>query len=205
MRAAASARLLPGGLAVLLLAAGAASGQVVIYRQVGTDGRVTFSDRPLGEHSTPVNTSASPGAADAPTLPLALRQLAERYPVTLYAGPDCGPCDAARQLLTARGVPFSERTVQTGEDVEALQRLAGEASLPVATIGAQRLRGFSAPEWTQYLDAAGYPATSQLPAGYRPPAPQPLVALQPVPALPRPAAPSAGATGSAPADGSIQF
>ena len=37
-------------------------------------------------------------------------------------------------------------------------------------------------EWSQYLDAAGYPRTSQLPASFRNPEPRPLVAAtQPVP------------------------
>ena len=63
-----------------------------------------------------------------------------------------------------RGIPFDERTVKSNEDVEALQRLSGQASLPLLTIGTQQLKGFSDAEWSQYLDAAGYPKSVQLPA-----------------------------------------
>jgi hypothetical protein len=81
-------------------------------------------------------------------------------------------------LLKSRGVPFSEKTIATAEDSEALQRLSGESTLPYATIGAQKLKGFSDTEWTQYLDAAGYPKNPMLPKSYRYPAATPLVAVQ---------------------------
>ena len=137
-------------------------------------------------------------------LPYELRQTVDRFPVTLYTGSDCAPCDSARQLLVARGVPFSERTVQSNEDIEALRRLAGDNSLPVVTIGGQRLQGFAPAEWTQYLDSAGYPRSSQLPPGYRAPPAQPLVAVraaEPAPApAPRAAAPAAPAPAPAPSN-----
>jgi hypothetical protein len=62
--------------------------------------------------------------------------------------------------------------------------------MPFATIGGQQLKGFSDVEWSQFLDAAGYPKTSVLPASYRNPAPAPLVArAAPAPApTPAPAA-----------------
>jgi glutaredoxin len=111
-----------------------------------------------------------------------LRQVTSKYPVTLYSAPECGPCATGRSLLTGRGIPFAERTVTTNDDIAALQRLAGESSLPFLTIGGQRIKGYSDQEWTQYLDAAGYPKTSMLPAGYKPTPASPLVSLQkPVP------------------------
>jgi hypothetical protein len=92
-------------------------------------------------------------------------------------------------MLSSRGIPFSERSVTTNEDIAALQRLAGESSLPFLTIGGQRIKGYSDQEWTQYLDAAGYPKTSLLPSGYKAAAATPLVSLQkpvPVKAEPKP-------------------
>jgi glutaredoxin len=157
-----------------------------VYRIVGPDGKVTFSDRPPAEASAAAAPPSRPGAAAAPaanglaTLPFELRQVASRYPVTLYTGSDCAPCASARSLLTARGVPFSERTIATNEDIAALQRISGSTTLPFGTIGGQQLVGFSDTEWTQYLDAAGYPKQSQLPTNYKAPAPTPLVAVAPV-------------------------
>ena len=107
--------------------------------------------------------------------------------MTLYTGDNCGPCASGRNLLNARGIPFAERTVNTPDDVAALQRMSGDISLPFLTIGAQQIKGYSDTEWTQFLDAAGYPKTSQLPPGYRAAASAPFVAAQ-RPALPAPAA-----------------
>lgn len=153
-----------------------------VYRIVGPDGKVTFSDQPPPAAASGKVSTANPGGAgaSAPTgLPFELRQVAGKYPVTLYSGDNCGPCGSARSLLINRGVPFVERTVTTSDDIKALQRISGDASLPFATIGSQQLKGFSDVEWTQFLNAAGYPASSVLPASYRPPAPSPLVSVAP--------------------------
>lgn len=160
-----------------------------VYRSVGPDGRVTFSDRPPSSASqvAPMGSSATDTAAQNAALPYTLRQVVAKYPVTLYSGKDCAPCDEGRNLLRTRGVPFAEKTIATAEDAQALQRLANTSALPLLTIGAQQLKGFAAAEWQQFLGMAGYPATSQLPANYRNPPPQPLVALQPA-AAPSPAA-----------------
>ena len=167
-------------LALLLVANGALA---QVFRQVGPDGRISFSDQPSRAATQPV---AEPGnRAGATTssggLPYELRQVMQRYPVTIYTSADCAPCDTGRSLLTTRGVPFDERTVKTAQDTAALQRLTGHTSLPVLGIGTQQLKGFQDAEWSQYLDAAGYPKSNQLPAGYRMPPAAPLVAVQVAP------------------------
>ena len=167
-------------IATLSLGAALPAAAQGVYRIVGPDGRVTFSDQPppasaAAPTARPGSTSAAAGGGAA--LPFELRQVASRYPVVLYTGNDCAPCNSGRNLLNARGIPYTEKTVTTADDAEALKRLAGEASLPFLTIGGQRLRGFSDAEWTQYLNAAGYPAQSALPPGYRRAAPSPLVAV----------------------------
>jgi glutaredoxin len=169
-----------GAALLVCLSASAGAQAQTVYRIVGSDGRVTFTDKPPVDSdqgkvaSTGVGSAA---AASASALPFELRQVAARYPVTLYSGPDCGPCAAGRSMLNSRGVPFSERSVTTAEDVAALKRLTGDASLPFLNIGAQRIKGYSDVEWTQYLDAAGYPKMSVLPPTYRQAAATPLVAL----------------------------
>ena len=163
--------------ALLGLLAVAAHAQGV-YRIVGPDGRVTFSDQPPpSANARPAGSTAGSGGTGSAQLPFALRQVVSRYPVVLYTGDNCAPCNSGRNLLSARGVPFTEKTVTTNEDAEALKRMAGEASLPFMTIGSQQLRGYSDTEWTQFLDAAGYPKQSALPSGFSRPAPSPLVAV----------------------------
>lgn len=175
----------PLGVLGLLMATGCALAQPV-YRSVDANGRVSFSDRPsVSIHGAPLDiaarAAASAGTANgsAGVVPYGLRQVMDRYPVVLYTGEDCTPCVAGRSLLLTRGVPFLERTVTTAEDSEALQRLSGQKSLPLLGVGSQQLKGFSDREWTRYLDAAGYPKTSQLPVAYRNAPASSLVALRP--------------------------
>jgi glutaredoxin len=130
--------------------------------------------------------SLAASAQNTASLPLELRQVVGRYPVTLYAGKDCGGCDAGRQLLQARGVPFSEKRVESNDDIAAFRRATGANSLPVLSIGNQQLKGLNSADWTSYLDAAGYPSASKLPSGWRNPAPTPMA----TPAAPSPAAPA---------------
>jgi len=184
------------GLALVLVAAGAMAQPV--YRQVDKNGKVTFSDRAPSASTEPAPAAGQPGsapssAANTSGLPYELRQVAQRYPVTLYSGDECGPCGAARTLLITRGIPFEERTVKSNADIEALQRLSNQNALPLLTIGSQQLKGFSDVEWSQYLDAAGYPKSNSLPAGYRNGPVRPLVAQQAAPAPRAAAAPAPAA------------
>ena len=166
-----------------------------VHRIVGPDGKVTFSDRAPEDKKaqSTVLSTASGGAASNPALPSELRQIASRFPVTLYTGESCSPCQQARQLLVQRGVPFTERSVNTNDDLDALRRLSGESALPFGTIGRQQLKGFAEAEWTQYLDAAGYPAQSRLPRGYTQPAATPLAPTK-APAASAPDAPQEAAS-----------
>lgn len=156
-----------GGLLVLSSPAWA------LYKVVGPDGRVTYTDRPpVDKPAISIKTNGSVVAAD--NLPFELKQVVSRYPVTLYSSSKCSPCDAGRQFLQTRGIPFVERTVQTPDDIKALQRLENNDQVPILKVGSKQLQGYSVSEWTSYLDAAGYPAKSALPANYRQPAATPL-------------------------------
>ena len=163
-----------------------------VYRIVGQDGKVTFSDKPPAETNAKVTSAAgaSGGGVAAASLSFELRQVMQKYPVTLYTTDNCAPCQAARLMLITRGVPFAEKSVKTPEDSQALQRLSGENSLPFATIGGQQIKGFSDSEYTQFLNAAGYPASSVLPASYRQAAATPMVAISAAPATNAPVAPA---------------
>lgn len=155
--------------------------QAQVYRIVGPDGKVTFSDKPpanaqQGKVAT-TGTGAAAAASSNGSLPYELRQVASKYPVVLYTSTQCAPCDSGRSMLTSRGIPFSERTITTNEDRASLQRQMGDTSLPYLAVGGQKIKGFSDSEWTQYLDAAGYPKTSTLPSSYRNAPATPLVAV----------------------------
>jgi glutaredoxin len=142
-----------------------------VYKSVDKQGRVTYSEVPPAPGSEAKLTGESAVIA---SLPYALQQVVSRYPVTLYSSENCAACLSARLMLTQRGVPFTERTVSSNEDFEAYKRLNIDNTFPLITIAAQQLKGYEAVEWTQYLDAAGYPKTSTLPRNYKNPEPTSL-------------------------------
>ncbi len=175
-----------------------------VYRIVGPDGRVSFSDKPPPPTANAKVSTGRGGiftdAGSGTALPFELRTVVQRYPVTLYTTKDCAPCDAGRNLLRSRGVPFAERTIESAEDSEAFRRLSGDGTIPMATVGSQQMKGFSDAEWNQFLDAAAYPKTSLLPSGYRNPPAAPMVArVAPAPAPAAAAAPVPAPTAPAPA------
>ncbi|TAN10585.1 MAG: NrdH-redoxin [Burkholderiaceae bacterium] len=132
-------------------------------------------------------------------LPYAVAQAAQRYPVTLYASSNCSPCDSARAFLNQRGIPFVEKTISSNADLAALKDLTHATNVPALTIGTQSLDGFSSSAWSQYLDAAGYPKTSQLPAGWQNGAASPLAPSQPADVTPGANATQAAGADNAPA------
>jgi glutaredoxin len=167
--------------ALLLGFAGAASAQ---FKWTDEAGRVNYGDYPPREARNVERIDQRVPDSDDPlrTAPFELRRAASNFPVVLYSGAQCAPCDAARDLLRARGIPFSERTIASREDYDQFQRLGYGSLVPVLTVGRQAQRQFQPDDWNRLLDAAGYPRTSQLPREWSPPAPQPLVARAVLPA-----------------------
>lgn len=166
------------------------------YKVVGPDGKVTYTDRPPADR--PAQSIKPNGqAASTEALPYELRQVVSRFPVTLYTAKGCVSCDAARQLLKSRGVPFTEKTVDTNDDIRLFKEREGSEQLPTVRIGKQQIIGLRQADWNSYLDAAGYPAQSALPLNHQDPAPTPLAPPKPSAA---PVTPAATATPSSPAD-----
>jgi glutaredoxin len=193
-------RTLPLALGTLLVATAA----LAQYKIVGPDGTVTYTDKPPTGQARP-DPGTSPAAGNTSstgTLPYETRQAMSRFPVALFAGRVCAPCDDARAWLKGRGVPFTEYSIDTDGDVRALQARFGEASVPVITVGSQRLRGFSPTELESTVNAAGYPAQAKL-IGYRwapaaplaPPVARVVPASAPTPPKAAPSQPDAPRTG----------
>lgn len=152
----------------LLLALGLATAATAqtVYRWIDpATGRATVSDQPPppGVKATVSAGAAGESGAD-PALPYETRIAAEKYPVTLYTGPDCGSlCDQARRLLKGRGIPFREQAISNAEELETLKKVSGDTQVPVLMVGKEIRRGFAAGPWDALLDLAGYPKTA--PAG----------------------------------------
>jgi glutaredoxin len=168
----------------IALLACATLAQAELYKSVGPDGRVTYSDTPTAR-AQPVDTRKAPAASVSGTaLPYELALVVKAHPVTLYTSDKCPPCFTARNLLGKRGIPYTEKTVSSDEDIAALAAVGGEARLPLLTVGKAREQGFEEGAWNRALSAAGYPQTSQLPASWRNPPPQAAAPTQAAPTVP---------------------
>ena len=160
-------------LVLIALALASASPAWALYKVVGADGKVTYTDRPPSDRPAQA-LKANGSVVSTDGLPYELQRIVSRYPVTLYTSTTCPACDTGRQLLKARGIPFVEKTVVTSDDIKAFAKLENTDQLPVVRIGQKQLVGFSQTDWVSYIDAAGYPAKSALPLNYRWPAPSSL-------------------------------
>jgi glutaredoxin len=158
-------------LSSLLLLLCAANADAQLYKWVGPDGKVTYTDTPPPASARHVETK-SLGASEVNTtgLPYELSEAVKASPVTLYSTRNCAPCDDGKKLLTARGVPFAEKTVSSNEDIAEFKKVNGDAQLPVLLVGRNKERGFEPSAWNATLTSAGYPETSKLPKNYHNPA-----------------------------------
>ncbi len=151
------------GLAAASLPAGAAQ----LYQWKDAQGRAVYSDQAPPAGVKNAQQKAFKGSVIEIGESYATKTAREKFPVTLYASACGAPCDQARQLLTQRGVPFSNKDPQASPEAQAeLQKLTGRTSVPVLVVGSDRVDGFEAGQWQAALDRAGYPKSA--PAGSKP-------------------------------------
>jgi glutaredoxin len=151
----------------LLVLANVQAGE--LYRSVDKDGKVHYSDTPyMGTEDIEALKVDKAPTADAP-LSYETQRAKQYFPVTLYTFPDCGSvCKQARDLLVNRGIPFTDKSLVSQEDIDAFRKNSGDSQLPAMTVGKTWLKGFLAEQWNSELDNAGYPKKA---LGYRPAAP----------------------------------
>lgn len=146
-----------------LLWTGAANAQ--LYKSIGADGKITYSDTPP-VRANQIQKMALPSGHNI-TLPANLDAISKKTPVTLYTTKNCTPCDAGRTLLTTRGIPYTEKTVNSNEDIAVFKQIGGDTRLPLLVLGTQKLQGFESETWDSALTVANYPTINKLPPSYQ--------------------------------------
>ena len=168
-----------------VMPSGAQAGE--LYRWLDAKGKVHYGDLPPAD-ATQVTTIKSPAAAattPGEDLPYETRRAQQNFPVTLYAADNCAEaCNQARELLKKRGIPFSEKRLQTQEEIDAFKALSGSDSTPTLAVGKTFLKGFLAGQWHGELDIAGYPKTAPYRASGALPASAPAATSEVAPANP---------------------
>ena len=128
-----------------------------LYKVVGTDGKITYTDRPPAE-----GKSTTLQFVDAPTTPLpesVLKYQAElrksmqgrlsaakkidSSDTTLFMATWCGYCTRAKAYLNANGIRYQEIDIDTPAGARAFVEAGGSGGVPLLVIAGQRARGFS--------------------------------------------------------------
>lgn len=166
-----------------------------LFRWVDKDGKVHYSDVPPAEVTDVERKKLSGPASGGDDLPYETRRAQQNFPVTLYVTNGCGaPCDQARKMLNKRGIPFTEKPLNTQQEVDEFYKMSGSAGAPTLAIGKNYLSGFLESRWNSELDRAGYPKTASYRQRIAPPA---------TPAAP-PAVPAAAESQSTPVEPPVQ-
>ena len=162
--------ILSGALMVAsVLASGGGIAQQM-YKWTGADGKLHYTDTPPPATARSAEVPDISGAtSDRTALPYVLMRAAENHPVVLYTTKTCVPCDLGRAYLAKRGIPYTEKTVNSAADIEHLKRSGGDGTMPMLLVGRSKQTGFESGAWGNMLTAAAYPETSRLPSGYRNP------------------------------------
>jgi glutaredoxin len=162
----------------LLAVADVAAGQV--YKWKDAHGTTHYGDAPPPRVKSEVLSTGKQVPPQAPVLPYELARAVQSAPVVLYTMARCEACDQGRALLRTRGIPFSERTVDTGEDQQQLEQASGgKRELPLLLVGRRQIAGFQASAWQEALTSAAYPRQKMLPPTYQFAAPVPAAGSTP--------------------------
>jgi glutaredoxin len=159
-------------LALLFMIGCVGSVQAQLYKWVAPDGTVSYSDKAPPSTVAKVEKKSYTSGPSLADLPYELAQAARANPVTLYTMQKCAACDQGRQLLNDRGIPFSEKTVSSNEDIERVQKISGGSQMPVIFVGRSKQTGFESGQWNSALTSAGYPTNNMLPKSYSNPVPE---------------------------------
>ena len=153
-----------------MMAAALGSAQADTYRWVDQSGKVHYGDAPPTTEEVRVEQKKFPTTPEAGNadLPYETRHAQQNFPVTLYVSSNCGaPCQQARDFLNKRGIPFTEKSLLTQEEINTFTKQSGSDQSPTLAVGKAYLKGFQADQWSSELDTAGYPKI----APYRPKTP----------------------------------
>ncbi|MDD4911667.1 MAG: glutaredoxin family protein [Sideroxydans sp.] len=126
-----------------------------LYRSVDSHGKVHYSDKPSAD-AEKLNLGVKEN--DTANLSYETQRANQNFPVTFYSFPECGAyCQQARDLLTKRGIPFTEKILIQKTEIDEFTKQSGNKEMPAMTVGKTWLKGFLADQWNKELDFAGYP------------------------------------------------
>ena len=137
---------------LLLLILGAGQAQADIYKVVGPDGKITYTDKEpqaSGGKSEKLNIQTYSGAPAVSTLATAVRR------VTILSAQWCGVCTKAKAYMKSRNIAFEEWDIDKSDFARAKMNELGARGVPVILVGNQKMVGFSETGLDAMLKKAG--------------------------------------------------
>ncbi|MES2281204.1 MAG: glutaredoxin family protein [Pseudomonadota bacterium] len=134
-----------------------------LYKSVGPDGKVVYSDKLPTEGrvekmklqnlpSTPLPQPVAAAYAEllrkAKANPVALAPVAGNV---LYSATWCGYCRQARAHLASRGVAYTELDIDTPAGMASFAQVGGGKGVPLLMAGGQKVQGYSAQAYDSLL------------------------------------------------------
>lgn len=128
-----------------------------LYKTIGPDGRVEYTDRPPADGKA----AKTLNFADLPATPLPdsvlryreqlqkgmqnrLANAGKRGGVQLFSAAWCGYCRKAKSWLDGRGIAYTEHDIDTPDGGMAFAQAGSASGIPLLLAGDQRVQGFSA-------------------------------------------------------------
>ena len=128
-----------------------------LYKSVGPDGTVTYSDKPPAGNQVEKTLEYTPG----PASPLPDHVLQYKEELTkqakqratgaqstddtpqLFTASWCGFCRRAKAYLASKGISYTEHDIETPDGMAALVHFGGGRMVPILAWRGKRVQGFS--------------------------------------------------------------
>jgi glutaredoxin len=146
-------KLLAALLTLAMLPVSASGSPQTLYKSVGPDGKVSYSDRPPidGRVDKTMSFESLPSTPVPPPSSAYLEWLKTRPTLTpaasdevvLFAAAWCGYCRQARAYLNAKGIAYREVDIETDAGRHAFSVNGGGKGIPFLVRGKAQMRGFS--------------------------------------------------------------
>ena len=128
-----------------------------IYRVVGADGRVQYTDKPpAGAAASPVRSRINSYGGTPTVSGTAAPAAAARPEVTMFATSWCPYCRKAQAYFARHGIRYTHVDIEKSQGGRAEYDRLGGRGVPVILVGGQRMNGFSEERLSEMLKSAGY-------------------------------------------------
>lgn len=126
-----------------------------LYKSVGPDGKVVYSDKPPSEGRVEKlkfqNLPATPLPESVAAAYAELLRKAKANPVgttvasgtVLYSASWCVYCRQAKAYLASKGVAYSELDIDTPAGMAGFAQVGGGKGVPLLVAGGQKVQGYS--------------------------------------------------------------